>query len=266
MITDAWFDRYFFGPHRDATTARSLLESRLKLRINTIHQLHHITKDERKKLELAGRGDIKRFFDRVEEARERFQRAAKVGIPLHQAVEDLGALRNHFETGLFDEGSLSDKTLKTILRRKQWSQADRHAAVQRISRYQSRVAWVVLTLQKSLSLSDDQRQRLLNLLLEETRLPRSFGPFDYFGIVFQASELPEAKLKPIFDDAQWRLLRREFDIARRLEGMLKDQGYLPEDRPAGPRSAAAEVGKDRESLGGRADGQEPRGAARPRLN
>ena len=45
------------------------------------------------------------------------------------------------------------------------------------------------------------------LLLRETRPPRRFGNApDVALVLFQASRLPEAKLRPIFDYAQWRIV------------------------------------------------------------
>jgi hypothetical protein len=261
IISDQEFERWVFGPQRDADTVRRLLESRLKSRIEYIDHLHGITKDERKKLQLAGQGDIKRFFDRVEEARKQLRLAAADRIQFDRAVRDLRALSNHYESGIFNDQSMSAKTLKRILKQKPATQAERDRGARRISLYQSRLEWVALTLQKSLFLSDQQRQRLLTLLLEETRPPQQFGPFDYFGIVFQASELPESKLRPIFDDNQWRALRREFDNAKRLENMLRDNGYLPEDRPAEPRSAVAEDETKPEPESERTDGEAAHGAA-----
>ena len=77
-----------------------------------------------------------------------------------------------------------------------------------------------------------QRLRLFAVLLAETRPARRSGPSDYYAIMFQVSRIPVEKLRPIFDETEWRLLRLEFDAARRQEPMLRESGLLPEDRPA----------------------------------
>ena len=39
--------------------------------------------------------------------------------------------------------------------------------------------------------------------------------------MYQAARIPEAKIKPIFDDLQWRVLSRELAFARDQEPWLK---------------------------------------------
>ncbi len=68
-------------------------------------------------------------------------------------------------------------------------------------------------LARSLGLTDDQRRRFETLLLEETRPPEQFGVDDYQVVMSQAARIPEARIRPIFDDLQWRILRKEFAVA-----------------------------------------------------
>ena len=51
--------------------------------------------------------------------------------------------------------------------------------------------------------------------------------------------MAEAKLKPIFDDAQWRLLSLQFDRARSLENLLTTNGFVPDGVPTVVAPAAA---------------------------
>ena len=44
--------------------------------------------------------------------------------------------------------------------------------------------------------------------------------------MLQTARLPEAKLKPIFDAPQWRLLSRQFAQGRAMEHWLKTNGVL----------------------------------------
>ena len=249
-ITDRQFDLYVFGNEGGAESGRRIIEARLKSRVAFIDQVCGISRDQRKKLELAGRGDIKRFFDRIEELREQVRRAeddlGQVRRHLLKAAEQAG--RPHRE--LFADESLFGKTLRTTLDPWQSARYQKHWDEDRLLRHQSRVEWVSRTLQKNLGLDDVRRLRLFAVLLEETRPARRSGPSDYFGIMFQVSQIPEAKLRPIFDETEWRLLRLEFDAARRQEPMLRESGLLPEDRPAwdtvrrgGAGTASGAIGK-----------------------
>src|SRR5271163_1288957 len=58
-----------FASNAGAGSARTSLESLLALQIEHIERTCGINEVQRKKLQLAGRGDIKRFFDRVDETK-----------------------------------------------------------------------------------------------------------------------------------------------------------------------------------------------------
>ena len=82
-------------------------------------------------------------------------------------------------------------------------------------------------LARSLGLTDDQRRRFETLLLEETRPPSEFGTADYLVVMYQAARIPEARIKPIFDDLQWRVLSDELALARNQERGLRKDGQVP---------------------------------------
>ena len=83
---------------------------------------------------------------------------------------------------------------------------------------------------KGLGLTDLQRKQFVELLVNEARPPRKFGPGDYWYLLLQTGRVPEAKLKPIFDAPQWRLLSRQFVQARGMEQWLKTNGVLPDEK------------------------------------
>jgi hypothetical protein len=232
-VSDRQFDRWIFASDGGADSARMLTESRLKSRIAYIDQLCWLSQNQRKKLEVAGRGDIKRFFDRVEEKRNQFHHGEMHQAELIQEMTEVQKMGRDYRSTIFNDRSMFGKVLGMTLDREQADRYGRNRDDARLSRHQSRVEWVALTLQKNLLLTDVQRVRLVSVLFEETRPPQRFGPSDYYGIIYQASRLPEARLRPIFAEAEWRALQREFDEVKRQERVLKDFGYLPagDDRP-----------------------------------
>jgi hypothetical protein len=231
-LTDRVFDRLAFGLHFNGDKARQLLAARLKSTIESLDQLYGITPDQRKKLEVAGRGDIKRFFDRLAEKRDQFQLAAtNRTTDLQQVLKELQELSRGGWPDAFGAESMFGKTLRRVLKPEQRVHYEQKRENARLDIYHSRVQWALLTLQKSLSLSDDQSFRLLIVLVEETPPPQHFGEYDYYVVMYQASRLPESRLRPIFDDTQWNAMRQEFDEVKLRERTLKEQGYLPLDRP-----------------------------------
>jgi hypothetical protein len=204
----------------------------LALKIAYVDRTCGISRAQRETLELAGKGDIKRHFDRIEEHQNIINR------PLEQAeyikvVQELQVLNRAQSAELFGGESIFAKALRTTLTE---DQAAHYRIVQLEKdqgRYQTRVEQYVVGLDNALGLTADQRRRLLHLLLQETHPPRAFGPYDLVFIQYQMSRLPEASLKPIFDDAQWRSLRQKIASGQAVEAMLRGSGYLPDGAPVG---------------------------------
>ena len=88
---------------------------------------------------------------------------------------------------------------------------------------------------KALGLSDLQRGRLVELLEQETQPPQRFGQADFWYLMYQMTRLPEAKLKAILDEPQWRLLSRQFMQARGMEPWLKSNGLIAQNAEAAGR-------------------------------
>ena len=55
------------------------------------------------------------------------------------------------------------------------------------------------------------------------------GQNDYYVVLYQLSLIPEAKIQPVFEDYQWRFLKRQIEQGRRMEKSLKQQGFVPGD-------------------------------------
>src|SRR6516225_3632447 len=64
--TDEMFDQWVFQQDRNVAGARRRLESQLTLRIDEVDRASQLTDAQKKKLQLAGKGDMKRFFARYE--------------------------------------------------------------------------------------------------------------------------------------------------------------------------------------------------------
>ena len=228
---DRQLDRWLFGIDGEAETAHGIAEASLRMQVAFINRVCRLTREQRKKLWLAGRRNLERHFDRVREFRERVRTAGDFNR-LRGHLQEARELGRGFPDKLFDDESLFAKTLRTALDQEQWTRYQQQADRRLLAWYQSRVNSVSRTLQRDLALSESQRLRLLDVLVEETLPPRNSGPADYSFVVYQASRIPEDKLRPILDEEQWSLLRREFDKARRREPLLRKLGLLPEDPPA----------------------------------
>jgi hypothetical protein len=93
---------------------RGRLNDHLTRRIRAAERAKPLTTAQKQKLQLAGQGDIKRFFDRVEEKRQEFERVRADLNKCGAFVRELRPLRREYVTGPFDEGSLFAKTFRKL--------------------------------------------------------------------------------------------------------------------------------------------------------
>jgi hypothetical protein len=220
-------DQWIFGRFGGSGGARNKLDSSLKLRIEDLDRTCHVTDLQKKKLLLAGRGDIKRFFDKIEEVKRKFQNGQNdFNVNIWQDVQPLQVELN---TGLFGDDSIYMKTISKTLDGDQISRYESSLRERRMVRYKATIEWFVAHLDKGLGFSDDQRQRFVDLLVNESRPPRKFGQGDYWYLMLQTALIPESRIKPLFDVPQWRLLSRQFAQAKGMEQWLTSNGVVPDD-------------------------------------
>ncbi len=228
-MSDEQFEQWIFG--RKFPDAQKHLESRLAWEINRADQMYRLTPAQKKKLEIAGRGSMKRLFDSFETAKEQLHRAGGDYSKIGPILQELQSFQQAPHAYLFGDDSILAKTLKRTLTPAQF--ADRAKTV-----YGARVEWMVSLLDRALGLKPDQHRRFASLILEETPPLKRYGSFDYDAMMLQASRLPPDRIKPIFDDAQFRKLLVRLEQARRMESILVGEGYVSASPLAasGPRA------------------------------
>jgi hypothetical protein len=114
------FRTAIFGKNLNAATASILLEAQLSEKLASVDRSCGLTSVEIQRLQLAGRGDIKRYFDRVDSLRSKFQEGPDTDDEKDRAwAETLeveaATLRRTLNTGVFEDGSLFAKILKKTL-------------------------------------------------------------------------------------------------------------------------------------------------------
>jgi hypothetical protein len=221
------FDGYVFGFGQTEEEMRRQLETELARRVDHLDRACDLSDLQKKKLQAAGRGDIKHFFDRVAEARREFQ---SVGDGRPPAIADVcRPLAEEREALLNASGPIFAKSLARVLAEDGRAAPGKDVPERRAFRHRAAVRWTAVLLARSLGMVDDQRRRLESMLLEEVHLPRKSASFDYWVVMYQVSRVPEARIRPILDDVQWRLLTKEFNAARQWQRHLEKGGFLPRE-------------------------------------
>src|SRR5262249_40399173 len=154
---------------------------------------------------------------------------ASKGTPLHHVVrEQLAKVVQHrqsmMDSDCFGDGSLFSKVLKKTLSPEQLNVRDKAMKDAATAQHRGTIHWAIGSMEPWLQLSQMQRDKLESLLAEKTRPPRKFGAYDYYGLLFQASKLPEKEFKSIFNDAQWQKVQQQLAESRRLEETLRVGG------------------------------------------
>jgi hypothetical protein len=234
-------ERLVFQPDGSASGARRRLESQLALQIRDLDQACGLTEAQKTKLQLAGRGDIKRFFDRYESVMQKFQALENPVENIPNVWQDIGPLQMMLQAGLFHEDSLLVKSLGNTLTGEQFARYDAMARERRATRHRESVETAIAILQRGIRLRDTQRRELVTLITKQTRPSRRPSPYDPYVLLVQLGHLPEGKLKRLFDERQWETVSEQLAQCHQLEPMLRQAGQLPS-----PGDATESIDEDRQ--------------------
>jgi hypothetical protein len=202
-------------------------ESLLTLRINSLERAGGLSKDQVEKLRLAAHNDVVSFFRKVEALKQECRGINVNDQKFQEMWQKIEPLRSQFNAGLLDETSLFNKVLQGICRRNPSAPYLEEERQRRRFRYRATIEVAVTMFEAGVPLTDVQRQKFLKVLFNELEPPKSIGRRAEYVVFYQASKLDEAKLKPIFDDAQWRALSNVMRSAKAMEQHLKTQGFVP---------------------------------------
>lgn len=223
------FESWMFQTLPNASAARAKLEKLLALHTQDVDRACQLSEAQQKKLQLAGRGDIKRFFERVDVVRRKFLLVRKDQNKVNEIWQDIQPLQLIFLSGLHGSDSFFRKTLRNILDDRQFEDYSRLARERQLFQYRAKVELVVSVLEGGLPLRDEQRQRFITLVVEHTKPPLRYGQQDYYIVMWNISKIPEATLKPLFDEAEWKALNRQFAQVRGMEQWLKQNGAIAKE-------------------------------------
>ena len=220
------FDQWVLGGRSPAQVRQTLL-SHASMRLDLLSRSYNLTDPQRKKLELAARGDIKRFFRQADEVRSKFDELKNDQQKLNEIVQAIQPLQMKIQGSFFNDDSLLYKAIKTTFIGEQAEKFEGHEQERRRFVYEANIAIALVTLERGVPLREEQRKQFTQLLLEETKPPRSFGRQAVYAVFYQASTIDEDKLSQIFDRAQWKAIQRLLRTAEAMDANLKRNGFQP---------------------------------------
>lgn len=228
-FNDENFDQWVFQNDGNAAMARKRLDALLTLQVDDVDRACHLTETQKKKLLLAGRGDIKRFFDKCDVAKRKFDLVKHDQQKFQEIWQDISPLQVTLQAGLFHDNSLVYRTLKNTLTEEQRGRYDAIAADRRAFRFRAKVELAVTMLEQSLPLRETQRRELIALILKDAKPRQVSTQYDFYLVMYELSRIPEEKLKALLDDTQWKGLEKQMAQYKQIIPALRQQGQLPDD-------------------------------------
>jgi hypothetical protein len=185
-----------------------LLKSLLAVHLHCADRACKLSDAQREKLRLAGTGDLKQFFATVDQAREKFRAAGQDQQKISECYELAEELQTKLKIGVFDESSLYQKVLCQTLDKDQSLRYEQQERERRQFLYEAKIEMTLSSLENRIALRAGQRQRLLRIVLDETKPPQNFGDDRSDLVLFQMAQLNDKKLQAILDDDQWKSLKK----------------------------------------------------------
>ena len=239
-VQEAQFDQWIYQGSGNPDAGRARINAHLKLKIDELVRVCALTEVQRHKLALAGRGDVKRFNDQVEEVRKKFLLVKNDQQKFNQIWQDINPLQQKLAAGLFGENSMFAKTVQKTLSEEQQAGFRRIDEEHRRFRYEAIILSALISFETTVGFRGNQHDELTKLLLTETKPPRAFGQYDSYFVMYSLSKLPAAKLKALLDDRQWKLLQQQLNQGRAMEQTLAQMGLI--DAPKGKAAVRGGAG------------------------
>ncbi len=230
FIQEENFDQWIFQGSNNAAAGKARIESNVKMKLAELRRICDLTDAQAKKLSLAARGDMRQFFEEVEVVRKKFLKVRNDQNAFNQIWQEINPLQQKQQRGLFGDSSFFAKTVRNTLTREQHEKYQVVLDDRRRFRYQAAAEVALHNLSNSPGLRHEQHEAIFKLIIEETQPPLTFGQYDQYFVFYSLAKLPDAKLKPLMDDRQWKLLQPHLQQGRAMEADLMQQGMIEPPR------------------------------------
>lgn len=225
QFTEQSFVQNVFGTQRTYTAARLYCEQALQLQIEFIENAVTLTKGQRSKLELAGRGDIHRFFTDFETVKRGLTFGSIPRDEWQQVWQKAQPLSARYSEGLHGERSLLEKTIASTLEPEQLEQFNAMQNERERMIYADNIRMTLALLDRKVPLTRKQREQITELLLRESEPPEYYGQNNmrFYVVLIELAKLPGEDVREIFTDAEWPVINGMLRQAKAMERTLRLQ-------------------------------------------
>ena len=240
VLTEQQFNQMVFGGRQPDLVAngfeqsvtssiernfRKRTEATVESEIQTVDQRVSLTEAQKKKLRLAGRGDVAQVVSRAAELRPKLTSKPMSQQQYTELLRELQPLRMVQKFGIVGENSLFRKTLRGTL-------TDEQCVRYRTLERERQNAIIEAALQNwerlpnGFKLTGESRRKFVDLILDQGQLPDNVGPYGHYIVLLAANHL-RAEVMPLVPEAERQRFETQIGQAKRLEPTLKMYGLWP---------------------------------------
>ncbi|WP_047817420.1 hypothetical protein [Rhodopirellula islandica] len=235
QIDLAQFDSWIFQRHgRDEARCRSNLKKEIELQFVRLEQSTPLTERQKDALRLAGQGDIKRFFDRVNDAREKFllMEQKNDNQNINEAYQLASPLQQELSTGIFSNGSLIQKVTRYVMTEDQATELEEIEIKQYRAMLEASSKVFLATLGRGAALTAKQQRQLHELFqkriqqIQELPSGNNQAVLQHYILITWLGEITEKEADHILDPEQIQIVEKLAERAKGVRQMLLQQGLI----------------------------------------
>lgn len=204
----------------DEATFRRQLENRAQIRVTRIAEVVGLDPEQLEKLQLATHGDLSRFYRELEHVRQKTKGLSSQNQnDMQKAWEFISPVQQRVANGIIGEDSLTERILQSLLDEEQRAKYAEFQRQRSAAQFRTILRMTVSDLEKSLPLTEKQRDELIKLV-EGKELPEKVFMQQqmqaYLGYVMLA-RLSDNELSDLLDKQQLLTFRKLIDqVANRF--------------------------------------------------
>lgn len=201
------------------TATRKRFHLQLDSQVQAMNRLYSLSEAQKKKLQLAGKGDIHQYFSRLYEIRVKVAAQPPQGQPFNALVKEH---HDVVRSGLFGDDSLFQKTLRTMLTEEQRT---RFRSIERGQ--QQRILESVMEdwdrAADRFKLWGEPRKKFIELLVPHLQVPVSAGAYSHQIVFLEAWRLRE-QVRPLLTADEWKKFEWQVGRAQEMIPALEARG------------------------------------------
>jgi hypothetical protein len=222
---DDWIDQIVSGINNRDTPVGGQLDERLLLKLDWIQASCGISEEQKKKLLIAGRRDIKRFLDELRATKRQYRQIKADPIEFARVEKRLAEIQTSSAEELFGEASFLSKMLDRTLSETQRMAYRKAVEESQVFAHRAAVEQAVQFCDMAIGLTADQRRRLIELFMDEAPRVSRKDTSELslqFLMLLQTAKLSREKLRTIFDKQQWEVMSA---LLKQLEKGVNAVGF-----------------------------------------